>query len=404
MSSSASASSCAVTMARRDVLLDRQREVGEPAVDAGGERGLAERLGDVGGDGGGGGAGGIAADGAVGEGDGHLPQLGLRGRSSFASPLDLAPTARPVHWVSRIYSRPPACQAAAASQPENVCPAGGHLLNPALDSAQQSCDQLPARTIFALKSASNRRNHATPYPLARGGVRPCLRRGGECPGDHDRDREQRRHDPHAGPDQRVQRGAPRHHGELGDARGEHPARAGDDRHRHRRRPVRHPDHRQLRGADLGQAGLAGAARVRRRLRRRRHAAGDPRRPDRRRQALRRALLRRERVPDVPHRPPREGRAHHARGADLGVHRRRGPQDDRPLGRHQRHLPARQGRLGREHGADRLDGQQLRRALVRRGVGPAVRPARVEGRAAVLRRPDEGRAVRRAPRPTASTRT
>ncbi len=29
-------------------------------------------------------------------------------------------------------------------------------------------------------------------------------------------------------------------------------------------------------------------------------------------------------------------------------------------RHQRHLPARQGRLGREHGADRLDGQQLRR--------------------------------------------
>ena len=42
--------------------------------------------------------------------------------------------------------------------------------------------------------------------------------------------------------------------------------------------------------------------------------------------------------------------------DLGVHRRRGAQDHRPLGRHQRHLPARQGRLGREHGADRLDGQ------------------------------------------------
>ena len=42
--------------------------------------------------------------------------------------------------------------------------------------------------------------------------------------------------------------------------------------------------------------------------------------------------------------------------DLGVHRRGGAQDHRPRGRHQRHLPARQGRLGREHGADRLDGQ------------------------------------------------
>ena len=73
------------------------------------------------------------------------------------------------------------------------------------------------------------------------------------------------------------------------------------------------------------------------------------------------------VPDVPHRPLREGRADHAGGADLGVHRRGGAQDHRPLGRHQRHLPARQGRLGREHGADRLDGQQLRRPLVRRGV-------------------------------------
>ena len=65
--------------------------------------------------------------------------------------------------------------------------------------------------------------------------------------------------------------------------------------------------------------------------------------------------------------------------DLGVHRRGGAQDHRPLGRHQRHLPARQGRLGREHGADRLDGQQLRRPLVRRGVEAAVRPAGVEGR-------------------------
>ena len=56
----------------------------------------------------------------------------------------------------------------------------------------------------------------------------------------------------------------------------------------------------------------------RRLRRRRPAAGDPRRPDRRRQALRRALLRRERDDHVPHRPVREGRAHHARQARPGT--------------------------------------------------------------------------------------
>ena len=35
--------------------------------------------------------------------------------------------------------------------------------------------------------------------------------------------------------------------------------------------------------------------------------------------------------------------------DWDLHRRRGAQDHRPLRRHQRHLPARQGRLGREHG-------------------------------------------------------
>ena len=46
--------------------------------------------------------------------------------------------------------------------------------------------------------------------------------------------------------------------------------------------------------------------------------------------------------------------------------------------------------GENMASDRLDGQQLRRPLVRRGVGAAVRPARVEGGAAVLRRPDEGR--------------
>ena len=38
--------------------------------------------------------------------------------------------------------------------------------------------------------------------------------------------------------------------------------------------------------------------------------------------------------------------------DWDLHRRRRPQDHRPRRRHQRHLPARQGRLGREHGVPR----------------------------------------------------
>ena len=38
--------------------------------------------------------------------------------------------------------------------------------------------------------------------------------------------------------------------------------------------------------------------------------------------------------------------------DLGLHRRGRAQDHRPRRRHQRHLPARQGRLGREHGVPR----------------------------------------------------
>ena len=81
----------------------------------------------------------------------------------------------------------------------------------------------------------------------------------------------------------------------------------------------------------------------------RHHPGDRRRPQRRRQALCRAVLRRKLLHHVPQGPDGEGRPHHARRADLGVRRRRGPQDDRPRRRHQRHLPARQGRLGREHG-------------------------------------------------------
>ena len=153
---------------------------------------------------------------------------------------------------------------------------------------------------------------------------------------------------------------------------------------------RRHDHRHLRGSDLGQAGLAAAARQsRRRLRRRRHPAGHRRRPVRRRQALCRAVLRRELDDHVPHGPDGEGRAEDARRADLGIHRRRRPQDDRPRQRHQRHLPARQGRLGREHGLPDRHVQLLRRALVRRELEAPVRPAGVEGDARLLRRPDEG---------------
>ena len=70
---------------------------------------------------------------------------------------------------------------------------------------------------------------------------------------------------------------------------------------------------------------------------------------------------------------------HARRADLGLHRRRGPQDHRQGERDLRHLPARQGRLGREHGVPHGDGELLRRALVRRELEAAVRPAGMEGR-------------------------
>ena len=89
---------------------------------------------------------------------------------------------------------------------------------------------------------------------------------------------------------------------------------------------------------------------------------------------------------------------------LDLHRRRRAQDHRPRQRHQRHLPARQGRVGREHGLPHRAQQLVRRQVVRRELGAAVRPAGLEGVAAVLRRPDEGRRSRRAPRRTASTRT
>ena len=105
----------------------------------------------------------------------------------------------------------------------------------------------------------------------------------------------------------------------------------------------------------------------------------------RRQALCRALLRRKLHGDVPHRPDGEGRAQDAGRADLGIHRRRGAQDDRQGQRNLRHVPARQGRLGREHGLPDGHVEFLRRALVRRELEAAVRPAGMEEHARLLSR-------------------
>ena len=97
----------------------------------------------------------------------------------------------------------------------------------------------------------------------------------------------------------------------------------------------------------------------------------------RRQALRRAVLRRELDGHVPQRPVPEGRADHARKADLGLRHRCGQEAHRQVRRRLRHLPARQGRLGREHGVPDRDGQLLRRALVRREMAAAIRHAGME---------------------------
>ena len=70
----------------------------------------------------------------------------------------------------------------------------------------------------------------------------------------------------------------------------------------------------------------------------------------------------------------------------------------------RHLPARQGRLGREHGLPDRHVQFLRRALVRREVEAAVQHAGMEEDARLLCRPDEGRRPSRRLARTASTRT
>ena len=111
------------------------------------------------------------------------------------------------------------------------------------------------------------------------------------------------------PLQPVRAAAPRHQAALGGAGGERAAPAPHHRHRHQGRPVRHHDRRQLRGADLGQAGLARAdGRPTRRLRRERPAEAGPRRHQLQRQAVRGAVLRRERDAVLPDRPVPEGRA------------------------------------------------------------------------------------------------
>ena len=55
----------------------------------------------------------------------------------------------------------------------------------------------------------------------------------------------------------------------------------------------------------------------------------------------------------------------------------------------RHLPARQGRLGREHGLHHRHGEFVRRPLVRREVDPPIRQPRMEGDPRYLSQGDEG---------------
>ena len=64
--------------------------------------------------------------------------------------------------------------------------------------------------------------------------------------------------------------------------------------------------------------------------------------------------------------------------DLGRHQEGRRRDDRQGRRHLRHLPARQGRLGREHGLPDRHVELVRRALVRRGLEAPVRQPGMEG--------------------------
>jgi hypothetical protein len=90
--------------------------------------------------------------------------------------------------------------------------------------------------------------------------------------------------------------------------------------------------------------------------------------------------------DVPHRPVQEGRADDAERTDLGFRARRGEEAHRQIRRRVWHMPARQSRLGREHGVPHRHGQFLRRALVRREVAAAVQQPGMEDDADYLRQP------------------
>ena len=127
---------------------------------------------------------------------------------------------------------------------------------------------------------------------------------------------------------------------------------------------------------------------RRRVRRRRHPAGDPQRPVARRQALRRAVLRRKLDDDVPRRPGQGQGPDDAVEPDLGPDGRHRLEDPRPGQGRVRPVPARQTGLGRQHGLPDHDGQRLRRPVVRHGLEAADRLQALARRDHAVRRPDE----------------
>ena len=131
------------------------------------------------------------------------------------------------------------------------------------------------------------------------------------------------------------------------------------------RAVRRRDDRHVRGATIRRQRLAGRPHAIRRGRRGvQHRRPDPVGavgPQRRRRAVRLAVLRRVVVPDVP--PGRDGRGRHrdAGEPDLGRGRR-----DRPPGRLRRdgrHLPPWQARMGRPRCVVHYRAQHVRRHVV-----------------------------------------
>lgn len=207
--------------------------------------------------------------------------------------------------------------------------------------------------------------------------RPAPAGPGRRDPDH-RHGQQQRHDPHATPVQGVRGKPPGHRAEMGGARRERPAPAPDHRHRHPGRTVRPAHHRHVRSRALGRQGLAGAdERAARRLRPGRPVALGARRSLRQGHAVRPAVLRRSLDHLLPQGPVPAGRAADARATDLDPARRVRRQAQPPGPGPVRYLPARQGRLGREHGVDRHPGQRLRRTLVRRAMAARIQRRRME---------------------------